>query len=86
VLCLVPSLLSIFLFKKRILKTIRSTYLTTIVLISFIVICCGIFLGPKSNEIQCGFPPSISIPLLIFILTPPSLILQYVLNRLWKVK
>ena len=83
----VSSLISIFLFKKKKLKTVRSTYyLTTIVLISLIMIGSGIFSKATPNEMRCGFPPFIAIPILIFTLTPPALFLQYVLNRLLNVK
>jgi len=79
----IPCLLAIFLFKKKILKTVRSTYYVAPILLTLFFVTRSVFLYNTRPEMECGFPLPILIPLIFLISTALSIFVQYVLNKLF---
>lgn len=80
-----PCLLAVILFKLKILKTVRSTYYFTPIMLAILLFGNNLFFYTEPKEPFCGFTPKIAILLLLLVSTPVTLFIQYVLNQIFKV-
>jgi len=81
----IPCLIAILLFKIKILKTVRSIYYFTPIVIAIFLIGHYLLFYTEPKEPSCGLPPIINIPLELIISTLFSTLIQLLLNRIFKV-
>ncbi len=81
----IPCLFSVFLYKKRKLKTISSTYYSSLIIFALLLLIEHLIFYKEPTDGYCGLPPKIALPVIIIFTTPLTLFLQFIFNWVFKI-